>query len=665
MSEQQTPSSFEEQLANLLRSDRLSGLNIPQISVETRNLLWWFLIGRVELARGISPTVDELRQAFKELEGWPVYDGITINRAMYFLWHVRPDIQERYVLDDPTDFWDYCAWFYTEGMRQHLLADYLPAKTKYALNKRLSKKLWEYATEEEETPPLLLQFVLRTRPELKETFDLSNPLGRLNLLTWFFTMGARRLGIHSLVSDQWRLWCLKPIMTGPLGFECPRIAFMSWQTNMGLQEQYPLDTESSYLDFMQWLAGKFKNDEEWKWLKAPSKDKRLNSLYSTQVNFPPPTEKFGVNLIGFAYGELGIGEDIRMAAEVCEQHNIPYHIVNISPGATVRQGDLALAEKIKSQSELSELAPHMVNVFCLTGFETSRVYLQLGPTLFSNRYNVGWWPWELAKWPSRWSPAFELVDEVWAATQFNLEMYSKATYKKVSKVPLTVSVDRASNLNRADLGLPEVGFLFLYIFDFNSYLARKNPVAAVEAFQKAFNPQDPSVFLVLKTMHAREKDPAWKEFKSLIDQDSRIVLIDHTMDRGDVLALIKNCDAYLSLHRSEGFGRTLAEAMLLGKPVIASNYSGNADFMFEEYSFPVTGKTKPVQPKEYPFIAKDDEAVWFDPDTSHAAEQMRHAKRKHGSNSFKDALKKRAVQQFSAQNSALPAALRSIYLRLM
>lgn len=660
-----TPSaSFEETLANLLRSDRLGTLKIPELNSETRNLLWWFLIGRVELARGVVPTVDELHLAFGEMEGWPSYEGLTMNRAMYFLWHARPELQERYNLEDPTGFWDYLAWFYSDGMRQHLLADHVPAKIRFSLNKRADSTMWEYADSEDEQPPLLLVLVLRTRPELKDTFKLDDPYGRLALFTWFFTMGARRLGLYPLISDQWRMWCFTPIMTGPLGFECPRIAFMNWSINQALQQDYPLDNEESHKAFLAWLQNKFATDEEWRWLKVPTREKKLSSLFSTQVQYNPPTEKFGVNLIGFAYGELGIGEDIRMAAAVCEQFNIPYNIVNINPGAVVRQGDLVLEDKIKSQADEVNSAPFPVNIFCLTGFETARIYLQLGPTLFSHRYNVGWWPWELPKWPKRWAPAFELIDEVWGATQFNVDMYRQATVKPVRKVSLTAKVDRLAAKTRGEMGLPEVGFLFLYVFDFNSYLARKNPFAAVAAFQKAFNPHDDSVRLILKTMHAREKDSVWKEFKAQVDADPRIILIDRTMDRSEVLALIKNCDAYLSLHRSEGFGRTLAEAMLLGKPVIASDYSGNADFMFEHYSFKVRGSTIPVRSREYPFIAPDDQAVWFDPDIEDASEQMRKIRKMQYDSKFRKKLIDLAHQQFSAENSTMPQALRSIFLRL-
>ncbi len=149
---------------------------------------------------------------------------------------------------------------------------------------------------------------------------------------------------------------------------------------------------------------------------------------------------------------------------------------------------------------------------------------------------------------------------------------------------------------------------FLYIFDFNSYLARKNPHAAIQAFLSAFPLGTEPVGLVLKTMNSNPDNPKWRNFKKLCQQDERITLIEKTLDREIVLGLVNACDAYLSLHRSEGFGRTLAEAMLMGKPVIATDFSGNADFIHAPLAYPVRWKKKKVKSGEYPFITQASKA---------------------------------------------------------
>lgn len=114
---------------------------------------------------------------------------------------------------------------------------------------------------------------------------------------------------------------------------------------------------------------------------------------------------FGVNLIGFAFGELGIGEDLRMAAQACDAAGVPFKVLNIDPGKHLRQADRLLAPHCTD--DVAEL-PYAINLFCLTAADTQRVYAERGAALFDGRHNIGWWPWELPVWPQRWRGAFTL-----------------------------------------------------------------------------------------------------------------------------------------------------------------------------------------------------------------------------------------------------------------
>jgi glycosyltransferase involved in cell wall biosynthesis len=147
----------------------------------------------------------------------------------------------------------------------------------------------------------------------------------------------------------------------------------------------------------------------------------------------------------------------------------------------------------------------------------------------------------------------------------------------------------------------------------------------VTAFKKAFPKKDHSVGLVLKVMNAQEKDARWESFKATCKTDGRIQILTGTMDRHEILGLIRCCDAYVSLHRSEGFGRTLAEAMLFGKPVIATHYSGNTDFMNPDLSFPVDYKLIPVTTGDYGFVETNDGAQWAEVKIADAVRQMKAA----------------------------------------
>ena len=213
-----------------------------------------------------------------------------------------------------------------------------------------------------------------------------------------------------------------------------------------------------------------------------------------------------------------------------------------------------------------------------------------------------------------------MVNEIWAPSRFIQAAFAEKTRKPVEYMPLCVVPQPFQARRRIDFGLPENHFLFLFVFDFLSYIERKNPIAAIRAFQVAFPDRSSHVGLVIKVMNGDLKSKQWIEMMKLIDDDPRIHIINKTMSRSDVLALIDSCDSFVSLHRSEGFGRGPAEAMLLGKPVIVTNYSGNTDFNRPDNSCLVNFRLIPVEAGQYVF---EDGQFWADPDVEHAAWHMR------------------------------------------
>jgi glycosyltransferase involved in cell wall biosynthesis len=245
----------------------------------------------------------------------------------------------------------------------------------------------------------------------------------------------------------------------------------------------------------------------------------------------------------------------------------------------------------------------------------------LGPSLFAGRYTIACWHWELSRFPAAWRPALEGVDELWASSRFMREALAPATTRPVLWMPHPVHVGPPPPLGRADLGLPEGAFLFLTCFDFNSYVARKNPLAALRAFRLAFPAAGDRVGFVVKAAgSAQRPDEARAFFASMELDDPRVTVIDDLFDRPRMIALMAACDAFVSLHRAEGFGRGLAESMLLGKPVVATGYSGNMDFTTPETACVVDYRLVPVGAGEYPH---GEGQQWAEPDVDHAAAHLR------------------------------------------
>ncbi|MDM7945049.1 MAG: glycosyltransferase [Oceanibaculum nanhaiense] len=317
---------------------------------------------------------------------------------------------------------------------------------------------------------------------------------------------------------------------------------------------------------------------------------------------PVRLQKGGVTQIGHARGALGIGEDCRMAARALQTAGVPVAVLDVPvPGdaADDRLADL-----------LSDAPPYAATLLCLTGFASLELFAREGSGFWEGRRIIGLWPWELPRWPARFATAADLVEELWAASAFTADSYNDALVP-VRHLPPAVSVS-PPNLSRADFGLPEDTFLFHAGFDGNSTLARKNPLGAIDAFRAAFPRIRRDVGLVVKAMNL----PRGGALRGAIAGDPRIRLIEDRLPRAHAEALLACCDAHFALHRAEGFGRIPAEALALGLPVIATGWSGTADYLTAETGFPVDYTLIPLPPGAYPFAEGQH---WAEPDIGHAA----------------------------------------------
>jgi glycosyltransferase involved in cell wall biosynthesis len=241
------------------------------------------------------------------------------------------------------------------------------------------------------------------------------------------------------------------------------------------------------------------------------------------------------------------------------------------------------------------------------------------PGAFAAGYNIIFPAWELPRYPLHWAQELNRFDEVWAATQFVYEGLREVVTVPLLHMHNACQPVRETLLDRSYFRLEEADYVVLFFFDYNSFEARKNPLAAIEAFRQAVAARpDAKLRLVIKANHPPATDVSGvaDAVRSLGD---RAVFLDRTMTDNEIKNLIGVSDCFLSLHRSEGFGRGPAEAMFLGKPAIATGWSGNMDYMTPSTSFPIGYRLISVRPEEY---LETEDQVWADPDPAEAARAL-------------------------------------------
>ncbi len=319
----------------------------------------------------------------------------------------------------------------------------------------------------------------------------------------------------------------------------------------------------------------------------------------------------GIVVAGYLEAELGIGEGARLTVDAVAASGIPFTTVGYR--ATDNRQLHPFAVTGARARDLD------TNVVVVNADQFARFATEAGPRFFDGRYTIAQWAWELEEFPRAFWPVIDLVSEVWAVSEFARSAIAAATDKPVLAFPHPIVPPIVDDrIDRAALGLPE-GFIFLFCFDLFSVLERKNPLGLIEAFCRAFEPGEGPT-LVLKAINGARCLNELEHLRWATRGRKDIVLIDYYLDHDEQAALMAHCDCYVSLHRSEGFGLTMAEAMALGKPVIATAYSGNLDFMDAStaYLVPASMTSVPEGCGPYPVGAQ-----WADPDLDEAARLMR------------------------------------------
>lgn len=289
--------------------------------------------------------------------------------------------------------------------------------------------------------------------------------------------------------------------------------------------------------------------------------------------FHPETYPMGINFIGDVRAEIGLGQSARLVVNELEQTDMDYTIYQLDMDGNLRAEDHSCDEKI------TQTTPYGINLFHINPYELGIAYTNLGKEVWSQRYNIAFWLWELEEFPEEWKSCFPLVDEVWTPSEFTSESIRKVIDVPVKTIPYHVTAHTDEQYNRGYFHLPEEKVLYLAMYDCNSTMDRKNPMGVIKAYKEAFTTDDTNVGLVLKVNNAEEAD--LRILKAELKDYPNIYYVTDVLTKIEVNSLIACVDVFVSLHRAEGFGLVMAEAMLNHTACIATNWSSNTEFMNE------------------------------------------------------------------------------------
>jgi glycosyltransferase involved in cell wall biosynthesis len=338
---------------------------------------------------------------------------------------------------------------------------------------------------------------------------------------------------------------------------------------------------------------------------------------------------FGVNLIGHAFNVFGLGEDIRMAALALNASSVPFVVIDVP----ATNGSAAIDRSLVGSIHPGPSGPYAFNLICLQPTSHAQWLLQNGKAAEESHYTIAAWPWETDIWPETWKPMLNHCDELWPPSSLinrALEPLAKHYNLPIHIMPMAVDTSGATEVEvaqtrselRQRFNLPQEATIFVFSFDFNSTSIRKNPHGVIEAFQLAFPiGQKQDVALLIKILSSPPNSHDWQWLEARRNEDRRIKVIAADLERADLLKLYGCCDVFVSLHRSEGYGRNLAEALQMGLTVIATDYGGNTDFCQGALAYPVPFRMVTIPPDAYP--PADLGHKWAEPDIQVAAAMMR------------------------------------------
>ncbi len=637
------------------------------------------------------PGVAEGKDFVTALLEWlnePVDDShaLPVTRLAMEVYHQRPDVQRAFPDVLGQDRMGFVRWFVTDGREELELDDFfVRPMAGYLANFSSQGGAREVFADEEGASGVKLPEVARV---LWRQFEVSDPAWKppgvaegedfvVALMEWCNEpVDDSRLMVTQLAMEVYRQRPdVQRAFPDVLGRD--RARFVRWFVTHGKEElelddvfvqpmverlnELPLNgkLESVYRLFTRWL---FCTGIGWYIERVLGQELviRIRRFFTHSEVPPSPPQQLGVapslpaptprsprvgtklqrgvNVVGYLRDETGVGESARATIRALHHHHFPLAWTMVQSYHARKNDDSVL--------HLPQGHPYDINLFCVNADQMGVVYNELGAGFFAGKYNIGYWFWELDRLPEEWLDRFDYLDEVWVGSHF-----VQNALARVSPLPVVimgVEIDRRSvRVTRAMLGLPEDKFIFLFAFDMLSVFERKNPLAVVNAYRRAFGPHFRDTALVIKVTKL-DMFPEHRDRLREAVAEVAGILIDGYLDRPQLDGLFAACDAYVSLHRSEGFGMTIAEAMSMGKPVIATDYSGNTDFMNVTNSYPVRYELVELEEDCGPYKKGN---VWAEPDVEHAAYLMRRVFENPGEASLIGARAARDIEQWYGRDA--------------
>lgn len=322
--------------------------------------------------------------------------------------------------------------------------------------------------------------------------------------------------------------------------------------------------------------------------------------------------RLGVNLVGYFRADLGIGESVRCMARAADAATLPSALIDLRLPCKNPLGDDTFAARLQADT------PHPVNIVHVDPPGMRDLDHHHGAGFRRGKYTIGYWAWELPEFPDAWIHFADYCDEVWAPSRFAAAAIAEKVPVPVLAMPHAIAFERPSGDLRGKFDLPRDAYLFLFLYDLNSYSERKNPAAVIDAFRRS-GLAGRGAALVIKVHNAAGNPADFARLQQAAAELPGTVLINRTLTRREIYELQAACDCFVSLHRSEGFGLAVAESMYLGKPVIATDWSATAEFVDTTNGCPVRARLITLERNHGPY-AKGQ--TWADPETDHAAEWM-------------------------------------------